>query len=42
MPSPVNLPASATMFVLPPAVVRPVDVTYEGEDTQVICDERVE
>ena len=42
MPSPVQLSNSATMFVLPPAVVQTIDVPYEGEDTEVICDHRVE
>ena len=42
MPSPVRLEDSTSMFVVPVAVVRTVDVTYEGEDTEVTCDERVE
>jgi hypothetical protein len=42
MPSPVEMRPSARMFVIPPAVVRTVDVTYEGDDTEVICDRRVE
>jgi hypothetical protein len=42
MPSPVQLSSSASMFVLPPAQVKAIDVTYEGDDTEVICDRRVE
>jgi hypothetical protein len=42
MPSPVHLPNSASMFVVPVAPVRTLDVSYDGEDTEVTCDERVE
>jgi hypothetical protein len=42
MPSPIRMDRSASMFVVPAAVVKPVDVTYDGEDTEVTCDERVE
>jgi hypothetical protein len=43
MPSPVYLPRSAAMFVVPPPTsIRTVDVTYDGHDTEVVCDHRVE
>lgn len=42
MPSPVHMARSAWMFVVPVATLRTVDVTYDGEDTEVVCDERVE
>jgi len=46
MPSPVELHGrSAQMFVLPArraADIRAVDVTYDGEETEIICDQRVE
>ena len=42
MPSPIRLWPTTQMFVMPPAVVRTVDVTYDGEDTEVVCDHRVE
>lgn len=40
--SPVHVMPTAPMFVLPAADVRAVDVSYEGEETEVVCDERVE
>lgn len=45
MPSPVQIGRSAPMFVLPgrrASDVRAVDVAYEGHDTKIVCDERVE
>lgn len=42
MPSPLQMMPTTQMFVVSPTVVRTVDVTYEGQDTEVICDHRVE
>jgi hypothetical protein len=45
MPSPIHFGRTVSMFVLPgrrAADVRAVDVAYDGHDTEVVCDPRVE